>query len=393
MSADKKTLRIGIVAGEASGDILGAALLAALRQQAAEQYQAIQIEGIGGPLMLAEGCTSFFPQDRLAVMGLVEPLKRLPELLRIRRFLKSHFMANPPDVFIGIDSPDFNLNLECALREAGIKTVHYVSPSVWAWRQGRLKKIAHAVDLVLTLFPFEERFYRAHAAEYPTLKSLFVGHPLADSIPLHTDTAAARAALQLPVSGTCMALLPGSRAGEVARMARLFFEVARRCYQINPRLLFIVPAANAAREQQLRDILIDFSDVPIRLMSGQSQCCMAASDAVLMASGTTTLEAMLLKKPMVVAYKMAPLTAAILSRLIKVPYVALPNLLADKMLVPEFLQKNATVGNLSTAVLALLQNEERIHELQKTFFALHEQLRRNASTTAAHAVLQLAEKH
>jgi lipid-A-disaccharide synthase len=382
-----KAIRIGIVAGEASGDILGAGLIRALRQHCSD----IVIEGIGGPLMIAEGCQSFFAQDRLAVMGLIEPLKRLSELLHIRRFLREHFIANPPDVFIGIDSPDFNLSLEQSLHDAGIKTVHYVSPSVWAWRQGRLKKIARAVDLVLTLFPFEEKFYRDHSVDYPLLRAVCVGHPLADSIPMETDTIAARAQLSFTVCSQAVALLPGSRAGEVARMGRLFLEVARWCARKHKNLCFVMPAANSAREKQLRDMLVDYPDVPVRLVSGQSQLCMAASDAVLMASGTTTLEAMLLKKPMVVAYKMAAMSYAIISRLLKVPYVSLPNLLANEKLVPELLQDDATVENLGNALLATLNDPQRTQLLKNRFTELHEDIRRNASESAATAIVQLLE--
>ena len=384
MRSEKK-LRIGIVAGEASGDILGASLIRALREQCGD----IVIEGIGGPLMIAEGCQSFFAQDRLAVMGLIEPLKRLPELLNIRRFLREHFIANPPDVFIGIDSPDFNLSLEQSLHDAGIKTVHYVSPSVWAWRQGRLKKIARAVDLVLTLFPFEEKFYREHSTKYPSLRAVCVGHPLADSIAMETDVAVARAQLSFAVDSQVVALLPGSRAGEVARMGRLFLDVARWCMQKKKDIHFVMPAANAAREKQLRDLLIEYPDVQITLVSGQSQLCMAASDAVLMASGTTTLEAMLLKKPMIVAYKMAAMSYAIISRLLKVPYVSLPNLLADEKLVPEFLQDDATVEHLGNALLTILNDPQHVQVLQKRFAALHQDIKRNASESAAKSILQL----
>lgn len=380
-----KTLRIGIVAGEASGDILGAGLIRALR----DSYGDIQVEGVGGPLMIAEGCISLFPQDRLAVMGLIEPMRRLPELLGIRRSLREHFIANPPDVFIGIDSPDFNLSLELALRRKGIKTVHYVSPSVWAWRQGRLKKIARATDMVLTLFPFEEKFYREHAAEYPDLHVVCVGHPLADSIPMETDVAVARAALLLTVSSQAVALLPGSRAGEVARMGQLFLDVARWCTHKRNGLCFVMPAANPAREKQLRDLLADYPDVPVTLISGKSQLCMAASDAVLMASGTTTLEAMLLKKPMVVAYRMAKFSYAIISRLLKVPYIALPNLLANEKLVPELLQDAATVENLGNALLAILDNPAQTKILQTRFAELHSDIRRNASDSAAKAIFHL----
>lgn len=386
MASASAVLRVGIVAGEASGDILGAGLIRALRQHCGP----VVVEGIGGPLMIAEGCQSFFPQDRLAVMGLLEPLMRLPELLRIRRFLREHFIANPPDVFIGIDSPDFNLSLEQSLHDAGIKTVHYVSPSVWAWRQGRLKKIAAAVDLVLTLFPFEEKFYRDHAARYPSVKAICVGHPLADSIPMETDTEMARKALSFTVCSQAVALLPGSRSGEVARMGRLFLDVARWCIHKRGNLCFVMPAANAAREKQLRDMLVDYPDVPVRLVKGNSQQCMAASDVVLMASGTTTLEAMLLKKPMVVAYRMSALSFAIISRLLRVPYVALPNLLANEKLVPELLQDEATVENLGREVLAWLDDPAKSGLLASRFAELHRDIRRDASQSAARAVLALA---
>ncbi len=379
---------MGIVAGEASGDILGAGLIRALR----ECYPGLQVEGIGGPLMLAEGCHSFFAQDRLAVMGLIEPLKRLPELLRIRRFLREHFLANPPDVFIGIDSPDFNMSLEESLCVAGIKTVHYVSPSVWAWRQGRLKKIARATDLVLTLFPFEEKFYRDNADRYPSLRAVCVGHPLADSIPMESDSQQARVALSISSSATVVALLPGSRAGEVERMGRLFLDAARCCIQRERKLLFVMPAANAARREQLQAMLADYSDLTVQLVDGQSQLCMAASDIVLMASGTTTLEAMLLKRPMVVAYKMARLSYAIISRLLKVPYVSLPNLLANKSLVPEFLQDQATAENLASALLDILRAPNKVVDMQQAFVEIHKDIRRDASRAAARAIIDLLPK-
>jgi lipid-A-disaccharide synthase len=326
------------------------------------------------------------------VMGLIEPLKRLPELLSIRRHLREHFIANPPDVFIGIDSPDFNLSLEQSLRDAGIKTVHYVSPSVWAWRQGRLKKIARAVDLVLTLFPFEEKFYREQSEKYPSLRAVCVGHPLADSIPMESDTVAARTQLSLAVDSRVVALLPGSRAGEVARMGRLFLDVARWCIQKKKNINFVMPAASPAREKQLRDLLSDYPDVPVMLISGQSQLCMAASDAVLMASGTTTLEAMLLKKPMIVAYKMAAMSYAIISRLLKVPYVSLPNLLANEKLVPELLQNDATVENLGNVLLLMLDDPQHVQVLKNRFAVLHQDIKRNASEAAAKAILQLLDQ-
>lgn len=380
---------MGIVAGEASGDILGAGLIRALR----EHHPDLEVEGIGGSLMKAEGCHSFFVQDRLAVMGLIEPLKRLPELLRMRRFLREHFLANPPDIFVGIDSPDFNLSLEQSLHAAGIKTVHYVSPSVWAWRQGRIKKIARATDLVLTLFPFEEQFYRDHADSYPALQAVCVGHPLADSIPMRSDVVAARAALSMASSmASVVALLPGSRAGEVERMGRLFLDVAQWCAAQKTDLSFVLPAANSARKHQLQALLKDYPRLPVQLVDGQSQLCMTASDVVLMASGTTTLEAMLLKKPMVVAYKMARLSYAIISHLLKVPYVALPNLLANKKLVPEFLQDDATVENLGAALLNLLNNSALVQDMQQQFSAIHQDIRRDADRCAARAILKLADQ-
>ena len=341
--------------------------------------------------MEAEGCRSFFAQDRLAVMGLIEPLKRLPELLRIRRYLREYFLANPPDVFVGIDSPDFNLSLEESLRKAGIKTVHYVSPSVWAWRQGRIKKIARAVDLVLTLFPFEEKFYQDHASSYPNLRAVCVGHPLADSIPMQSDSAAARTALAIPLTSPVVALLPGSRAGEVERMGRLFFDVARWCIAQKKALLFVVPAANRARKMQLQTMLANYPELAVQLVDGKSQLCMAASDVVLMASGTTTLEAMLLKKPMVVAYKMAKLSYAIISRLLKVPYVSLPNLLANKKLVPEFLQETATVENLGQALLNVFNNPAQVQEMQQQFITIHKDIQRDASRCAARAIVALQD--
>lgn len=379
MTADKP-IRIGIVTGEASGDILGAGLMQALQ----EHFPSCQFEGIGGERMLAQGFHSFYRQDRLAVMGLVEPLKRLPELLRMRRFLREHFLANPPDVFIGIDSPDFNLDLEVALKASGIKTVHYVSPSVWAWRQGRIKKIARAVDLMLTLLPFEADFYRQH--QVPVT---FVGHPLADKIPLENNPVTARKALALDEHKVYVALLPGSRASEVEQLGRVFFETARWCLARDSRLEFLVPSANAARHEQLEVMLQTYPDLPVQLVAGRSQEVMSAADVVVMASGTTTLEALLLKRPMVIAYKMAYLSFAILKRVVRISSVGLPNLLAQKPMVPELLQEEATPEKLGQAVLDYLQNPASVAELQDQYSTIHLQLRRNADATAAEAVAAL----
>lgn len=380
-------LRIGIVVGEASGDILGAGLMASIRKRHPDTV----FEGIGGPLMLAQGFESFFPQERLAVMGLVEPLKRLPELLRVRKFLRKHFTANPPDIFIGIDSPDFNLTLEGQLKAVGIPTAHYVSPSVWAWRQKRIVKIAKSVDLVLTLLPFEAEFYQRHQVPVS-----FVGHPLADDFSLEVDQTEAREKLDIDLKAKMVALLPGSRGGEVKLMGPVFIETVCWCLRRDPSLTFVIPAANSQRRQQLEALLADcreqYGELPIRLVDGQSQTVMRAADVVLMASGTTTLECLLLKRPMVVAYKLAPLSFAIISRLVKSKFFSLPNLLADRELVPEILQDNATPETLGRAVMQYLGNPEAAKALQSEFVEIHQQLRRNASERAADAVLELAGK-
>ncbi len=373
-------IHIGIVVGEASGDILGAALITELRKI----YPDAEFSGIGGPRMLALGFHSYFPQDRLAVMGLIEPLKRLPELLRIRKFLREHFIANRPAVFIGIDSPDFTISLEGSLKEKGIKTVHYVSPSVWAWRQKRVFKIAKSVDLMLTLLPFEAAFYEKYNVPVE-----FVGHHLADEIPVDVDKYQARRELGIPEHARVVALLPGSRASEVERMGKLFMHSAVFCLEQDPELLFYIPAANSDRYRQLHHQLNDYVDFPIQLFNGNSHKVMTAADVLLLASGTVTLEAMLLKKPMVVAYKMAPLTFKILKWLVKTPYVSLPNLLANKLLVPELLQDDATPEKLSAAIINYFENPEETQTLCNTFADMHGILKCNASERAAAAIAKL----
>ena len=360
-----KRLRVGILAGEASGDILGSRLLSALRRR----YRDLEVEGIGGPLMQAEGLNSLFPMDRLSVMGFVEPLKRLPELLHIRRSVYRHFLANPPDVFIGIDSPDFCLRLESKLRRAGIKTVHLVSPSVWAWRQGRIRKIRRAVDRMLCLFPFETAIYHQHG-----IAADFVGHPLADEIPLFTDRDSARASLGLAQEGRLLALLPGSRGGEVAALTPLFLDVARRLAAADPELQFALPAANAEREAQIRGLLEPAGGLPLTLVHGRSREVMAAADAVLLASGTATLEALLVQRPMAVAYRMAPLSWALVSRLVRIPFAALPNILAGRALGPELIQQAATPAALVAAVQPLLYNAKVAAEQRQAFAAIHQSL-------------------
>lgn len=377
-------IHIGIVVGEASGDILGAALMQELRKH----FPNATFSGIGGPRMLAQGFHSFFPQDRLAVMGIIEPLKRLPELLRIRKFLRQHFIATPPSVFIGIDSPDFTIPLEASLKEHGVKTVHYVSPSVWAWRQKRVLKIARAVDLMLTLLPFEARFYQDHKVPVE-----FVGHHLADEFPLTVDKVAARKILELPEEGRIVALLPGSRASEVERMGELFMRTAVHCLEQDPSLRFIIPAASPDRYRQLHIELNDYVDYPIELINGHSREAMAAADVVLLASGTVTLEALLLKKPMVVAYKVASLSYKLLSWLVKTPWISLPNLLAQKTLVPEFIQDKATPEALAAAVMNYFENPDEAIALSQTFAQMHVELKRDASVRAADAVAALIRKN
>ncbi|MEQ9463215.1 MAG: lipid-A-disaccharide synthase [Haliea sp.] len=362
---DGRGLRIGVLAGEASGDILGSRLLGALRQR----YPQLQIEGIGGPLMQAQGLDSLFPMERLSVMGFVEPLKRLPELLRIRRSVYQHFLANPPDLFVGIDSPDFCLHLEMKLRRVGIPTVHLVSPSVWAWRRGRIRKIRRAVDRMLCLFPFETDIYRQHA-----IAADFVGHPLADEIPVQIDHSAARAALGLPASGRLLALLPGSRGGEVSLLAPLFLATARRLCRADPELRLVLPAASPERMVQLRAQLAAYTDLPLTLVEGRSREVMMAADAVLLASGTATLEALLVQCPMAVAYRMAPLSWALVSRLVKTPFAGLPNILAGRALVPELIQGAATEEALVAAVQPLLYNSHVAREQRQAFASIHQAL-------------------
>lgn len=370
-----KALRIALVAGEASGDILGSGLMQAIKAR----HPDAQFIGVGGPLMEAQGMQSYFPMERLSVMGLVEVLGRLKELLARRKLLIQTLIEEKPDVFIGIDAPDFTLNIELKLRQAGIKTVHYVSPSVWAWRQKRVLKIREGCDLMLTLLPFEARFY-----EEKGVPVRFVGHPLADTIPLEADRKAARAELALE-DGPVVALMPGSRGGEVGRLGALFFDAAELLLAQRPQIRFVLPCASPQRRVQIEQLL-QGRDLPLTLLDGRSHVALAACDAVLIASGTATLEALLYKRPMVVAYRLAPLTYWILKRMVKSPYVSLPNLLAQRMLVPELLQDHATAQALSQAMLTLLESGV---EQTAGFDEIHRTLRRDASNQAADAVLGL----
>ncbi|MBK1886649.1 lipid-A-disaccharide synthase [Marinobacter sp. DY40_1A1] len=379
-----RSITFGIIAGEASGDILGAGLIRSLRNR----YPKARFVGIGGDEMIAEGFHSLVPMERLSVMGLVEVLGRIRELFRIRARLLSYFFATPPDVVIGIDSPDFTLAIERRCREAGIPSVHYVSPSVWAWRQKRIFKIAKSVDLMLTLLPFEARFYEEH--QVPVA---FVGHPLADRIPLVPETGKARQDLGLDESAPLLAVLPGSRAGEVERLGTLFLEAARWIQAKRPDVQLVIPCVNREREQQVRD-LIEALDVKLQvtIVRGRSREVMAASDVVLLASGTATLEAMLLKKPMVVGYRLSNVSWAVISRLVKVPHVSLPNLLAKQPLVPELLQDDATPESLGAAVLERMENQQERDRLVEAFSELHHTLKQDADEKAAQAISELVEE-
>jgi len=376
----KKTSAVfAMVAGEASGDTLGADLICALKKQFPDAI----FEGIGGPKMQACGFNSFFQMDRLSVMGLIDPLKRLPELLSMRRFIINRYKAHSPVVFIGIDSPDFNTAIEQKLHSAGVKTVHYVSPSVWAWRRGRIKKIKRSVDLMLTLFPFEAAFYKEHAVPV-----CYVGHPLAKQFPMQPRTADARLSLGLDIEKPLLCIMPGSRAGEVELMTELFLDAAAKVAAVlGTELQLVIPAANQSRYEQLQKILADRAD-NLSLLKQQSHLAMEAADVVLLASGTTALEAMLLKKPMVVSYRLGALTYRLLSPFIKTPFVSIPNLLANKMLVPELLQADASVESLSAQVVAAFDARNSA-SLVEEFDKFHQQLAIDSGAVAAAAIAEL----
>lgn len=376
LPSDKK-LCVAIVVGEASGDILGSGLMAELKKK----HPAIEFVGVGGPRMEAEGLNSMFPMERLSVIGITEVFGRIPELLKRRTKLIKDVIAIKPDVFIGIDAPDFNLTIELKLRRAGIKTIHYVSPSVWAWKQKRIFKIKEACDLVLTLFPFETKIYQDH-----NIPVTFVGHPLADAIPLEIDKVATKLELGFSDTTPVVALMPGSRAGEVSRLAPIFLETAVKIINKYPSIQFVVPCANAKRREQLELLLKDFN-LPIRLLDGQSQKALGACDVVLIASGTATLEALLCERPMVVAYKLTTLSYYLIKSLFKMPYVSLPNILAGRFVVPELLQYDATPEKLFNALVPLLDGntKDQVENFKKT----HIELKQNASEKAAEAVLKL----
>ena len=377
------TLRVGLVAGEASGDTLGADLIKALRRLAPRA----EFFGIAGPTMEAAGCETWEPAESLAVMGLFEILRDLPRLLRLRARVRTRFLAARPDVFIGIDSPEFNLRLARDLRRAGIPTVQYVSPQVWAWRQGRARTIHESVDLVLCLLPFEKRFYDEHAVH-----AEFVGHPLADAIPMTVDRQAARAALGVDPAAQVVALLPGSRRGEVTRMARDFTATARWLSTARPGLLFIAPmASGATREIFAQALERDVPSLGVRLIDGHAQTALIAADVVLVASGTASLEAALCKRPMVVIYRSGAMTAWVVQRLnlVKSKFFAQPNLLADRRVVGEYFQQQIVPESIGAELLMWLDDAERRSGLEQEFSRIHADLRRDAGTRAAQAIAAL----
>ncbi|AXW87147.1 lipid-A-disaccharide synthase [Lonsdalea britannica] len=378
-----RPLTIALVAGETSGDILGAGLIRAIKTHVPDA----RFVGVAGPRMQAEGCEVWYEMEELAVMGIVEVLERLPRLLKIRRDLTQRFTELQPDVFVGIDAPDFNITLEGRLKQRGIKTIHYVSPSVWAWRQKRVFKIGRATNLVLAFLPFEKAFYDRF-----DVPCRFIGHTMADAMPLHPDKLAARSTLGIAPDVRCLAILPGSRGAEVEMLSKDFLLTARLLREACPDLEIVVPLVNAKRRQQFEEIKNEVApDLPVRLLDGFAREAMIASDAALLASGTAALECMLAKCPMVVGYRMKPFTFWLASKLVKTPWVSLPNLLAGRELVKELLQTECTPDKLAEALLPWLQDSVQVHELQETFLHLHQQIRCDADEQAAQAVLELAK--
>jgi lipid-A-disaccharide synthase len=376
-------LRVGLVAGEASGDTLGADLIHSLRRRAPDT----QFFGVAGPKMQAAGCESWEPAESLAVMGLFDVLRDLPRLARLLARIKRMFLTARPDVFIGIDAPDTNLRLARSLHAAGIPTVQYVSPQVWAWRQGRARKIGESVDLVLCLLPFEKLFYDEHG-----IRAEFVGHPLADAIPECIDREAARRALGLDLKSSIVALLPGSRRGEVARLGADFAATARWMAAQRPDLKFIAPMASAATRQIFSEVLKrDAPALDVRLIDGQATTALSAANVVLVASGTASLEAALCKRPMVVVYRLGTLTGWVLTRLnlVKSKFFAQPNLLADRRVVGEYFQDQIIPESIGAELLMWLDDTERRNALEREFSRIHADLRRGAGTRAAQAILDL----
>lgn len=370
-----------MVAGEPSGDVLAAGMVAELKRQ----YPDAVIEGIGGPNMQAEGFRSLFDMETLSVMGLVEVLKHLPAILRVKKQLLAHFEKYPPDIFVGVDAPDFNLRIEKTLKSRGIKTIHYVSPTIWAWREKRIHNIAKSVNRVLGLFPFEQKVYDKYQVPYT-----FVGHTMADSIDITPNQMAAREALAVAVDKPLLAVLPGSRRTEVDTLLPVFLDTIEKIHKVRPDIQFVIPAVNEHRLGQIQAI-IEASNhggtrFPITVTQGTARDAMIASDVILLASGTATLEAMLCKRPMVAAYRLSPLTYRIMQRLYKAPFFTLPNLLANEPIIPELLQDDVNADNMSKQLLDFFEQDNSA--LISRFTALHHTLKCNADKTAAKAVLE-----
>lgn len=383
MALQTHPLRLAMVAGEPSGDLLASSLLKGLVSKLPDTAQ---YYGIGGPRMQAVGFDAHWPMDKLTVRGYVEALRHIPEILRIRRELKHQLLAEQPDVFIGVDAPDFNFGLEHSLREAGIPTIHFVCPSIWAWRGGRIKKIQKSVDHMLCVFPFETAIL-----EKAGVAASYVGHPLADDIPLEPDVPGARRALGLPDSGPIIAVLPGSRRSEINLIGPTFFDAMQIMQQREPGLRFVMPAATPAIHAQLQELASQHQGLALTIVDGQSQLAMTAADAILVKSGTVTLEAALLKKPMVISYKVPWLTGQIMRRQAYLPYVGLPNILAGRFVVPEILQHFATPEALADATLTQLHDEANRRTLTEVFTQMHHALRQNTSERAAEVVARVVE--
>lgn len=375
------SLRIGIVAGEASGDILAAGLIKQLKKR----FPQAHFVGIAGPKMQSQGCQSLFDMEELSVMGLVEVLSRIRRLLFVRKSLLHYFLANPIDVFIGVDAPDFNLGLERKLKKHGIKTVQYVSPTVWAWREKRIFKIAKATNLVLSIFPFEKAVYDKHA-----IPCEFVGHTLADEIPLAPDKLATRKALNIQPDDTVLAVLPGSRKSEVEGLLDIFVQSSVLLTQDIPALKILIPVINRQRKNQVESYLASFPPaVDYRIVIGHSRQVMIAADAVLLASGTATLEAMLCKRNMVAAYRLNKMTHLMMRWLYKAKFFALPNVLADEKVVPEILQEDVNPQNIAQLLLPMLKDQAVQEQLHERFTQLHLSLKKDADVQAANAVARL----
>jgi lipid-A-disaccharide synthase len=366
---------LGLVAGEASGDLLGAHFVSALKQV----HPGLRAAGIAGPRLVAAGVEAIYPSEKLAVNGYVEVLRHLPELLWMRSRITRHFLRERPRVFVGIDAPDFNFSLETKLKQAGIPTVHFVSPSLWAWRPERIHRIKQAVSHMLVVFPFEEKIYRD--AGIPVT---YVGHPLADVIPLQPDAAAARVSLGL-AAGPVIALLPGSRLSEVKHHARLMLDAAVRILKRHPDAQFVLPAASGAAAQLIHQAAQGLR-LPLHILDGQSHAALAACDVALVASGTATLEAALFKKPMVITYRVPALTAYLMRKKALLPWIGLPNILARDFVVPERVQEAATPDNLAADALAWLDDVPRRQAVVETFHAMHVSLRQDAGTRIAEAL-------